>query len=82
MSSLSLALSLAAAVAAAPEAGAAEGLPAIGYGIGALTLFLLLLLVTWMFRRTAQTMIEGDHRGADYARTHGGAAQGPQGSGH
>lgn len=78
MSSLSLALTLA----AASEAGAAGGLPPIGYGIVALAIFMLLLLFTWMFRRMAQTMIEGQHQGADYARTHGGATGGTSGSGH
>lgn len=69
--------------ATASGVGAAGGLPPIGYGIVALAVFLLLLFLVWMFRHTAQTMIEGHHEGEDYARTHGKAAGGgTHGSGH
>ncbi|WP_168583677.1 hypothetical protein [Gephyromycinifex aptenodytis] len=78
MSSLSLAFTLAAAA----EAGAVGGLPPIVFGITAFAVFMLLLLLAWLFRHSAQTMIEGHHVGEDYARTHGGATGGAPGSGH
>lgn len=63
---------------------AAEGegphltMPPLAFGLTALVIFGLLLLLVWLFRHTAQAMIEGSphgrgHGGAGAAGGHGGA---------
>lgn len=59
------------AFATAEEAGGAHlPMPPWAYGLTALVVFALLLLLVWMFRHTAQTMMVGGH--GDAHGTHGG----------
>jgi len=76
--------------AAASEAGGHHlPMPAWAFGLLALLVFLGLLLFVWMFRHTAQTMIEGGHgpvqhsgHGAHGAASHATAQGAPTQASH
>ncbi|GMA40070.1 hypothetical protein [Mobilicoccus caccae] len=67
-------------VAADPAGGNHLPMPAWAFGVLALAVFAVLLLFVWMFRHTAQAMIEGgrghDARGHGHAQAHGAPGHG------
>ncbi len=52
------------------------------YGAIAVAVMILLLGLTWMFRHTAQVMIEGDNRPHGHGPAHTAPADGTSGGGH